>query len=66
MHWDHEKITKEEWNWNGTKKIKLKPKQPIKKKEKGFSEKEINVDKQELTSLGCRRDLERDSNWFGL
>ena len=34
MHWDHEKITKEEWNWNGTKKIKLKPKQPIKKKKK--------------------------------
>ena len=46
--------------WNKENKIKTKP--TNKKKKKGFSEKEINVDKQELTSLGCRRDLERDSN----
>ena len=47
--------------WNKENKIKTKATNKNKKK-KGFSEKEINVDKQELTSLGCRRDLERDSN----
>ena len=47
--------------WNKENKIKTKATNK-KKKKKGFSEKEINVDKQELTSLGCRRDLERDSN----
>lgn len=46
--------------WN--KENKIKTKATNKNKKKGFSEKEINVDKQELTSFGCRRDLERDSN----
>lgn len=55
---DNQRRMKLKWN----KENKIKTKATNKKKKKGFSEKEINVDKQELTSLGCRRDLERDSN----